>query len=114
MPETNNTPNGSMNGKTAEFDINSLVSTRIAVKEEKPKVVVKSVRIRRPNDTEFFMTHPSEVFDKPFSLIAWEGEFFIVAPHGVPVAGVQKTTIRTLTVKGEEENERLRPRMPWK
>jgi hypothetical protein len=33
---------------------------------------------------------------------------------GVPVAGVQKTTIRTFTVEGEEKNERLRPRIPWK
>ena len=32
---------------------------------------------------------------------------------GVPVAGVQETTIRTLAVKGEEENERLRPRLSW-
>jgi hypothetical protein len=28
---------------------------------------------------------------------------------GVPVAGVQKTTIRTFTVEGEEKNEGLRP-----
>ena len=33
---------------------------------------------------------------------------------GVPVASVQKTTIRTFTVEGEEKNERLRPRIPWK
>jgi len=32
---------------------------------------------------------------------------------GVPIAGVQKTTIRTFTVKGEEENEGLRPRISW-
>jgi hypothetical protein len=31
---------------------------------------------------------------------------------GVPVAGVQKTTICTFTVKGEEENEGLLPQMP--
>ena len=33
--------------------------------------------------------------------------------YGVPVAGVQKTTIHTFTVKGEEENEGLRPRYAW-
>ena len=32
---------------------------------------------------------------------------------GVPVAGVQKTTIRTFTVEGEEKNEGLRPRIRW-
>jgi hypothetical protein len=32
---------------------------------------------------------------------------------GVPVAGVQKTTIRTFTVEGEEKNEGLRPRLSW-
>jgi hypothetical protein len=33
-------------------------------------------------------------------------------PIGVPVAGVQKTTICTFMVKGEEENEGLLPRIP--
>ena len=32
---------------------------------------------------------------------------------GVPVAGIQKTTIRTFTVEGEEKNEGLRPRLSW-
>jgi hypothetical protein len=33
---------------------------------------------------------------------------------GVPVAGIQKTTIRTFTGEGEEKNEGLRPRIPRK
>src|SRR5262249_41492677 len=32
---------------------------------------------------------------------------------GVPVAGVQKTTIRTFMVEGEEKNEGLRPHIRW-
>jgi len=32
---------------------------------------------------------------------------------GVPVARVQKTTIRTFAVNSEEENEGLRPRISW-
>jgi hypothetical protein len=31
--------------------------------------------------------------------------FYILAVLGVPIAGIQKTTIRTFTVKGKEENE---------
>ena len=41
-------------------------------------------------------------------------EIYPSGDYGVPVAGVQKTTIRTFTVEGEEKNERLRPRIPWK
>jgi hypothetical protein len=33
---------------------------------------------------------------------------------GVPVASVQETTIRGLTVEIAEENERLHPRLSWK
>jgi hypothetical protein len=35
-------------------------------------------------------------------------------PHryGVPVAGVQKTTIRTFMVRDGEENEELHPQIP--
>jgi hypothetical protein len=33
----------------------------------------------------------------------------LLAENGVPVAGVQKTTIRTFMVNGEEENEGLHP-----
>jgi hypothetical protein len=36
-----------------------------------------------------------------------------VVDVGVPVAGVQKTTIRTFTVEGEEKNEGLRPHIRW-
>ena len=32
-------------------------------------------------------------------------EHVLIVEAGVPVAGVQKTTIRTFTIKGEEENE---------
>src|SRR5215813_2784577 len=32
---------------------------------------------------------------------------------GVPIAGVQKTTLRTFVGNGEEENEGLRPRILW-
>ena len=32
---------------------------------------------------------------------------------GVPVAGVQKTTIRTFMVEGEEKNEGLYPHIRW-
>jgi hypothetical protein len=32
---------------------------------------------------------------------------------GVPVASVQKTTLRTFTVEGEEKNEGLHPHMSW-
>src|SRR5262249_48106845 len=32
---------------------------------------------------------------------------------GVPIAGGQKTTLRTFTVEGEEQNEGLRPRIAW-
>jgi predicted site-specific integrase-resolvase len=39
--------------------------------------------------------------------------FAMAAEIGVPVAGVQKTTICAFTVKGEEENEGLRPPIPW-
>jgi hypothetical protein len=35
-----------------------------------------------------------------------------VTQVGVPIAGVQKPTIRTFTVKGEEENEGLLPQIP--
>ena len=41
------------------------------------------------------------------------GEVARLKAIGVPVAGVQKTTIHTFTVKGEEENEGLRPRYAW-
>jgi hypothetical protein len=37
----------------------------------------------------------------------------IVGAQGVPVAGVQKTTIRTFTGNNGEENEGLRPRLSW-
>jgi hypothetical protein len=33
--------------------------------------------------------------------------------EGVPVAGVQKTTIRTFAANGEEENEGLHPHIRW-
>jgi len=32
---------------------------------------------------------------------------------GVPVAGVQKTTLHTFVGNGAEENEGLRPRILW-
>lgn len=34
-------------------------------------------------------------------------EHVLISEDEVPVAGGQKTTIRTFTLKGEEENERL-------
>ena len=37
-------------------------------------------------------------------------EHVLIVEAGVPVAGVQKTTICTFTIKGEEENEGLYPR----
>ena len=40
-------------------------------------------------------------------------DFTSVTLDGVPVAGVQKTTIRTFTVEGEEKNERLHPHIRW-
>jgi hypothetical protein len=36
-----------------------------------------------------------------------------VAYRGVPVAGVQKTTLRTFVGNGEEANAGLRPRLLW-
>jgi hypothetical protein len=38
-------------------------------------------------------------------------EHVLIVEDGVPVAGVQKTTICTFTIKGEEENEGLYPRI---
>jgi hypothetical protein len=38
-------------------------------------------------------------------------EHVLIVEAGVPVAGVQKTTICTFTIKGEEENEGLYPRI---
>jgi len=40
-------------------------------------------------------------------------EHVLIVEAGVPVAGVQKTTICTFTIKGEEENEGLYPRILW-
>ncbi len=40
-------------------------------------------------------------------------DFTSVTLDGVPVAGVQKTTIRTFTVNREDKNEGLRPRISW-
>jgi hypothetical protein len=40
-------------------------------------------------------------------------EHVLIVEAGVPVAGVQKTTIRTFTIKGEEENEGLYPRISF-
>ena len=44
------------------------------------------------------------------------GEPYVVPLHaltGVPVAGVQKTTIHTFTVEGEEKTEGLHPHIRW-
>jgi hypothetical protein len=40
-------------------------------------------------------------------------EHVLIVEAGVPVAGVQKTTICTFTIKGEEENEGLYPRISF-
>jgi len=37
----------------------------------------------------------------------------LIIEDEVSVAGVQKTTIRPFTIKGEEENEGLYPRRLW-
>jgi hypothetical protein len=38
-------------------------------------------------------------------------EHVLIVEDGVPVAGVQKTTICTFTIKGKEKNEGLYPRI---
>jgi hypothetical protein len=50
-----------------------------------------------------------------FGPIVWLFRYFdtLTLPHEVPVAGVQKTTIRTFTVEGEEQNEGLHPHIRW-
>jgi hypothetical protein len=40
-------------------------------------------------------------------------EHVLIVEAGVPVAGGQKTTICTFTIKGEEENEGLYPRISF-
>jgi hypothetical protein len=40
-------------------------------------------------------------------------EHVLIVEAGVPVAGVQKTTIRTFAVEGEEKNEGHFPCLSW-
>jgi len=40
-------------------------------------------------------------------------EHVLIVEAGIPVAGGQKTTICTFTIKGEEENEGLYPRISF-